>query len=389
MARCCPTSACAVVCDVACGEVIVIEHDPCCGTSTTGAWREGGIVEPAGDAAPVPEAPQVAAEPSAPATRPAVEPGVPDLKPVDPVEPVSATVDPAVATPPAVTAAPQEPAAPAEPAPRETAPAPAEPDMPEETATTPVPAVTEPEESAPVEPVVAAPEAIQPEEEPEEEMEEEAAVTEPAVEPEPSVPAVPAEPETVQPVVEPVAEEMDEEENLFEEVDESPAAAAPAEPADPDDLFGEPAEKPAVPAPAPAPGQSLEDILGGGDPPAADAVVEPQAEPAVTDAAPGDEDVPAVDPPPADDVNPFPDDARHKPGEPARRWIDDTGRYATVGVLVAVHADAVELRKQDGRTVTVPFRRLSDHDRGYALEAGARIAARGMPTPRPSDTAGL
>jgi hypothetical protein len=71
-----------------------------------------------------------------------------------------------------------------------------------------------------------------------------------------------------------------------------------------------------------------------------------------------------------------------------RRWVDASGEHATVGALVDLRGDAVEIRKANGRTVIVPLGRLSAIDRTYAAEAGARLAAR-TPAPQPTDTAGL
>ena len=74
--------------------------------------------------------------------------------------------------------------------------------------------------------------------------------------------------------------------------------------------------------------------------------------------------------------------------EPVRRWIDATGRYAVVGTLLAVREATAEIRKADGRTVSVPLDRLSPHDREYAEQVGPRLLA-GPAAPRPTDTAGL
>jgi hypothetical protein len=74
--------------------------------------------------------------------------------------------------------------------------------------------------------------------------------------------------------------------------------------------------------------------------------------------------------------------------EPARRWIDATGRYAVVGTLLAVRQATAEIRTADGRTVTVPLDRLSPHDREYAEQAGGRQLA-GPAAPQPTDTAGM
>jgi hypothetical protein len=115
------------------------------------------------------------------------------------------------------------------------------------------------------------------------------------------------------------------------------------------------------------------------------------AEPAVEEPAAPPE--PAAEPEvPADPASagaePSADTARTAPVEPRRRWIDAAGAHATVGSLVDVRGDRVEILKANGRTITVPIDRLSDFDRDYVSEAGLRLAARrGGPASR--DTAGL
>jgi hypothetical protein len=49
-----------------------------------------------------------------------------------------------------------------------------------------------------------------------------------------------------------------------------------------------------------------------------------------------------------------------------RTWTDDTGRYRVVARLVAVEGESVRLEKENGRTATVPFARLSHADVEYA-----------------------
>jgi len=345
---------------IACGSVAVVDGwrvDACCG-GEPGSVVDSLIVHDghsvvgevvvgpaesvaAAESVDVPSGPTIAAEPAPAAVEPivvpqngvaAVAPAVPDLKPAVDTEP---TVEPVVALEPA----PVEPAT--VPAPEEP---PAEPAVPESTSE-PAREEPQPEPAAAVEP-----------------------------------PAPPAEP------------------NIFEEVesaadadaavlptDGSEAAVEPSEPStEPgdDDEFGEPA---AAPAPAP-----VTDPLA--EPSAAEPAVEPAAdasEPApepVTEPAAADAPAPAVDEPasqPAVEADPVSDAGR----EPLRRWVDDTGSYATVGMLVDVRADAVEIRKANGRTVIVPLERLSDHDREYAAAAEARLAADRAPPSR--ETAGL
>ena len=50
---------------------------------------------------------------------------------------------------------------------------------------------------------------------------------------------------------------------------------------------------------------------------------------------------------------------------PVRSWKDNTGTFSTVGRLVAVRDSKVQLLKENGRTTTVPLRRLSKEDQQY------------------------
>lgn len=268
------------------------------------------------------------------------------------------------------------------------------------------PTVTEPDQPQPIEPM----------EEPGEPLEE------PAVEPD-----TPMEEREEDPAAADVAEMTDEpevmeeeqpeplEENLFEKVDAldsipadvggvdaadsvTPSAAA-EEPAAADDA--EAMEEPAA--------EPVQDPFGDLDPaPTADDAEmtdEPAAEAAADEAmedagdAPEMEEEPAAipeepaeDTPPADDAAPpaaeEPADAPEPEAvvvEPLRRWIDATGGYSIVGTLEAVDAAAARIRTPAGRLLVVPLERLSDHDRGYATEAAARLG-RGSSA---GETAGL
>lgn len=336
---------------LACGSVVIVDgwrDEVCCGGDSgivvestivqgghgvVGEVVVGEVVGDAAESVVAPSEPTIAAEPAAAQAEPivapqngiaAVAPAVPELKPAVDSTPA---VEPVVALEPA----PVEPAT--EPA---TEPAPAEP--------APEPAAPQPEPVAAVE-----------------------------------SPAPPAEP------------------NIFEEVESAADAAilAPAgtePPADPsaastdrsaDNLFGEPeaaTEPAAAPvADPPAEPSAAEPALG----PEADAsepAAEPVTEPAADDAPAAEE--PASQPA-AEEADPFSDASR----EPLRRWVDDTGRYATVGMLVDVRAEGVEIRKANGRTVIVPLDRLSEHDRAYAADAEARLAADRAPSSR--ETVGL
>lgn len=128
---------------------------------------------------------------------------------------------------------------------------------------------------------------------------------------------------------------------------------------------------------------------------AADAIVPLPAgesgptEEAASDATPTEE-LPADDSSPAEEpaapADPF-ESADRGPQEPARRWIDQSGDYAVVGVLRAVRGDGTCVLDAAGRTIAVPLEALSDFDRSYATEAAERLAA--SPGPESSDTAGL
>lgn len=350
-----------------CHEVVVIRDFDCCGGMAEApvvivdGWRHPGcgvegselvvvndsVVQPhesivattpalAEAPAPVPTQAGTIAEPQpAPeAGVAAVAPTVPELKPA--VETVAA-LEPAPAESVAEPLAKPEPA---EPAP-------------------------EPE----VQQTVSEPEALAPAAEP--------AVSEPIVESQPVNEVAAAEPPA--PAAEP---------NIFEEV-EAAADAAMRSPADSDSSL--PTADAAVPATKPQAENLFGDSTSAPAPAADPLATEPAAEPAepgseaepepASGAEPGP--APAAEPPAADEAGPFGDASR----EPARRWVDDTGRFTSVGVLVDVRADGVEIRKANGRTVIVPLERLSEHDRGYVAAAGARLAAERAPAAR--ETAGL
>jgi hypothetical protein len=196
-----------------------------------------------------------------------------------------------------------------------------------------------------------------------------------AIEPAPAEPAVEAEP-PAEPAPDESAVEIPVppvEPNIFEEVEAAGDAAPDA---------AEPVAQPATPTATPA----ADDLSGS-----AAAAQEPVDEPAAADPAADPATVPdAVAPAPAGAepaAPPAADPFGDAGGEPMRRWIDDTGSYATVGMLVELRADGVEIRKGNGRSVIVPLDRLSDHDRSYAAAAGARLAAER--TASSSATAGL
>lgn len=169
-----------------------------------------------------------------------------------------------------------------------------------------------------------------------------AEATEP-VEPAPETPSAPKR-ENLFEEFEEEADQPDEETNLF---DDEPVVASESDVPAPDESTDQPAE-PAEPA--------------------------DQQEPA------------AAEPDPFDDAR---HDDRQPTVEPLRRWVDASGEHATVGALVDLRGDAVEILKANGRTVVVPLGNLSVTDRAYAAAAGARLAAGKAAAPDPADTAGL
>ena len=60
---------------------------------------------------------------------------------------------------------------------------------------------------------------------------------------------------------------------------------------------------------------------------------------------------------------------------PVRMWNDNTGTFQVEGRLIAILPDHVRLLKSNGRTTTVPLRRLSESDAKYVEEATARYGA--------------
>jgi hypothetical protein len=65
--------------------------------------------------------------------------------------------------------------------------------------------------------------------------------------------------------------------------------------------------------------------------------------------------------------------------QPLREWVDNTGRFRVTGKLVRVGEDYVKLLKENGRTCTVPSRRLSAGDLSYVTEI---VLASGKSTTR-------
>jgi len=59
----------------------------------------------------------------------------------------------------------------------------------------------------------------------------------------------------------------------------------------------------------------------------------------------------------------------------ARVWIDNTGGFSTTGRLIKIASDHVKLQKENGRTCTVPMRRLSPADAAYVQSIAGQLPA--------------
>ncbi len=66
-----------------------------------------------------------------------------------------------------------------------------------------------------------------------------------------------------------------------------------------------------------------------------------------------------------------------------RQWRDNTGTFEVEAILQSFDDDAVVLKLLDGRTVKVPFRRLSGKDREYVQNVRAANAISKRPTTKP------
>jgi len=138
-------------------------------------------------------------------------------------------------------------------------------------------------------------------------------------------------------------------------------APAPAKPAD--DPFG----AAAVIAPAPAAAAPVEvkaevnvDDLFQGLPAAKEPVAE-EAAPEAAAPAPAPAAAPSDDPFGAADDRA--QDNRAQSALAVRDWTDNTGTFKTTGRLVNIGDDSIRILKANGRTTTVPMRRLSASDR--------------------------
>ncbi len=202
----------------------------------------------------------------------------------------------------------------------------------------------------------------------------------------------------------------------------TPAPGSPA-PAAADDLFGAPAAAPATPPAGEKPANSLDDIFGGSAPakpaptntPPADAGKKPEgAKPAGNNSLddlfgtgasmkPSDRETPVAADNPSSSQNPAekPADSKSAPADalfqdlfsanaaanndgasanllpnlPYRDWTDNTSQFKTKGRLVRVGDDYVRLLKENGRTCTVPLRRLSPEDVAYVTSTVAALSA--------------
>lgn len=157
-----------------------------------------------------------------------------------------------------------------------------------------------------------------------------------AAEPEIDLEPVPVPPPAETAVDEPpvAAAAVEEEDNLFTLADSAIAAGEAVNAAD------EP-----VPGGTPAAGEGRSDE-------GVDESADPEPEPA----------------------NPL-DAAARRAGEPARLWVDATGRHAVVGVLVDLRGDGTCRLDTGAGLVEIPLTALRRRDRDYAEQAAARLAA--------------
>jgi hypothetical protein len=196
--------------------------------------------------------------------------------------------------------------------------------------------------------------------------------------PEP-VPQAPVEtPEA--PVETPPAEEPAED-SLFNGSEETPPPSEePMPPAEePTELFEEPAETPA-PVETPPAEEPAEDDLFGEPTDTETPAEEPAEQPAEETPA---EETPAEDTPaeePAEETDDIFGRARGVTSEPGglaseemRLWVDNTGNFSCHGRIISLQDTYVRLLKDNGRTATVPLRRLSASDLEFVnRQANAR-----------------
>jgi hypothetical protein len=56
-----------------------------------------------------------------------------------------------------------------------------------------------------------------------------------------------------------------------------------------------------------------------------------------------------------------------------RNWVDNTGTFSVQGKLIAILDGKVRLLKDNGRTTTVPLRRLSQSDVDYVQAVATKL----------------
>lgn len=181
---------------------------------------------------------------------------------------------------------------------------------------------------------------------------------------------------------EPAAEEPQD--DLFGGFGEEEAADTFDEPAPPaeepvgeEDLFGGFGDEPEAPAEnmaPPAEEPAEDDLFGGfGEDEADDFGGDDLFDAAPEDAAPADQEA-------EDDLFDFGSILREPGGVQSvvdRTWVDNTGRFSTVGRLIAVDGGTVRLAKPGGGIATVPLGRLSQSDLQFvSRQAMAQIEAR-------------
>jgi hypothetical protein len=114
----------------------------------------------------------------------------------------------------------------------------------------------------------------------------------------------------------------------------------------------------------------VEDLFG--DAPAA---AQPVAAPAEAPAAPA-APAPAPAAPRATPANEDPFGASPRPTEQLlvmRTWIDNTGNFTVNGKLIAILDGKIRLLKENGKTCTVPMRRLSQLDAEYVQVIAGKL----------------
>lgn len=79
-----------------------------------------------------------------------------------------------------------------------------------------------------------------------------------------------------------------------------------------------------------------------------------------------------------DDMTPRYADAKVQAMPDVRTWTDATGRYHVVAEFVSYGSGIVQLRKQNGMTITVPLERLSSDDIKYIR---SKFTSRGVSPP--------